>query len=67
MVAHIVCRDWPNDVMLYPQGDKLLCRAPGRFQIDGHEVEGRGTITSSSQIVGDDFSLSLEKLSPEKL
>jgi hypothetical protein len=60
--AHIVCRDWPNDVMLYPQGDQLLCRAPGRFQIDGHEVEGRGPITYSSQIVGEDFSLSLEKL-----
>lgn len=60
--AHIVCRDWPNDVMLYPQGDKLFCRAPGRFQIDGREVESKGAMTSSSQIVGEDFSLSLEKL-----
>ena len=60
--AHIVCRDWPNDVMLYPQGDKLFCRAPGRFQIDGREVEGKGAMTNSSQIVGEDFSFSLEKL-----
>ena len=60
--AHIVCRDWPSDVMLFPQGSTLYCRAAGRFQIDGHEVETKGAITRSSQVVGEDFSFSLEKL-----
>ncbi|HEY4310750.1 MAG TPA: FHA domain-containing protein [Pirellulales bacterium] len=60
--AHIVCRDWTNEVVLFPQGDDLFCRASGQYQVDGHEVEGRAPITRSSQIVGEDFSLSLEKL-----
>ncbi len=60
--AHIVCRDWPSEVMLFPQASTLYCRAPGRFQIDGQETESKGTITRSSQVVGDDFSFSLEKL-----
>jgi hypothetical protein len=59
--AHIVCRDWSREVVLFPQGDKLYCRAAGRYLVDGAECEANAQITRSSQIVGEDFSLSLEK------
>lgn len=60
--AHITCPNWASEVVLFPQGDELYCRATGRFEIDGVAVEGQAPITRSSQIVGEDFSLSLEKL-----
>jgi pSer/pThr/pTyr-binding forkhead associated (FHA) protein len=60
--AHIVCRDWPSEVVLFPQKETLRCRAAGGFQVDGVEANGQAAITRSSQIVGEDFSLSLEKV-----
>jgi hypothetical protein len=60
--SHIVCRDWPQDVVLFPQGGTLHCRTAGRFEVDSVAVEDRTTITRSSQIVGEDFSLSLENV-----
>jgi len=59
--AHVTCRNWSHEVVLFPQGDSLHCRTAGRFAVDGIDCEGRAPITSSSQIVGEDFSLSLEK------
>ena len=40
--SHIVCRDWPSDVVLFPQGSTLHCRTSGPIQVDGHEVEDQG-------------------------
>jgi len=60
--AHIVCRDWPQEVVLFSQGGNLHCRAAGHFQVDGVDVEGRSPIARSSQIVGESFSLSLENV-----
>ncbi len=60
--AHIVCRDWSQQVVLFSQGETLFCRAAGKFQVDGVEVEGTAPITLGSQIEGEDFSFSLEKL-----
>jgi len=60
--SHIVCPNWPADVVLFSQGNQLHCRTSGRFQIDGVEVDGRGPIGRSSQVVGEDFSMSLEEV-----
>jgi FHA domain len=60
--SHIVCPNWPADVVLFSQGDQLHCRTAGRFQIDGVEVDGRGPIGRSSQVVGEHFSMSLEEV-----
>ena len=60
--AHVRCPDWTQEVMLYAQGEKLLCRTPGQFRIDGIDVTGNATVGRSSQIVGDQFSLSLESV-----
>lgn len=60
--SHIVCPNWPADVVLFSQGNQLHCRTSGRFQIDGVEVDGRGPMGRSSQVVGEDFSMSLEEV-----
>jgi hypothetical protein len=60
--CHVVCRDWPHDVVLYRQADGWHCRAPGRFEIDGAPTTDRGPIGARSRIAADDFSLSLETI-----
>jgi hypothetical protein len=60
--AHVVCPDLTNDVVLFPSGDALQCRATGDFTVDGQPAVGRAKITRSSQVVGADFSLSLESI-----
>ncbi len=59
---HVVCRDWPDDVVLYRQDDDLYCRSMQPLEIDGLLCDGRGRITHSSRVTGDDFSMSLEEL-----
>jgi hypothetical protein len=60
--SHVVCPNLSAEVVLFGQGEQLHCRAAGTFQIDGATVEGRGPVGRSSQISGEDFSLSLEAL-----
>ena len=85
--SHVVCPNWPSDVVLFAQGDTLHCRTAGRFKIDGLDVEGVGSLfrrdsqpelpgkaskktpdpvrqasNRSSQVVGEEFSLSLEEV-----
>lgn len=60
--AHVTCPDLTSDVVLFPSGDSLQCRAQGEFTVDGAPAAGRAKITRSSQIVGADFSLSLESI-----
>lgn len=59
---HVVCRQWPQDVVLYQQNGQLACRTKGQFAIDGNEQKERGTLTLSSSVVGDAFSLKLEEV-----
>ena len=58
---HILCRCWPDEVILYRHGDALYCHTPMRgLVIDGVAQPGRGPITRRSRIAGDRFSMSLE-------
>jgi hypothetical protein len=58
--SHIVCPNWPHEVVLFRQGDKLGCRSPKPFRIDGVEQSGRGQLAERSQVAGVDFSFSVE-------
>jgi hypothetical protein len=58
--SHIVCPDWPHDVVLYRQGQGIGCRSPKAFRIDGVEQQGRGELGERSQVAGQDFSFSVE-------
>ncbi|MCH7725722.1 MAG: hypothetical protein IH991_04470 [Planctomycetes bacterium] len=60
---HVVCRDWPEDVVLFRQDNHLFCRSLERIEIDGKECEGQGEIFIGSRIVGNDFAISLEEVS----
>jgi pSer/pThr/pTyr-binding forkhead associated (FHA) protein len=60
--CHVVCRDWPVEVVLYRQRDELYCRAPGTFEVDGLSREGHCRITRHSRITGDGFSITLEEV-----
>ncbi len=62
--SHIVCRDWPHEVILYRHDTQLFCRAAGAIEIDGVRHRDRGQITRNSRVEGDGFSLSLEELRP---
>ncbi len=58
--SHIVCRDWPQDVVLFRQGAELVCLAPGSFEIDGRRCHDRGALVPGSRVAGHGFSFSLE-------
>ena len=58
--SHVVCRNWPREVILYRDGDELWCCTGDTLQIDGVLRTGRGQITEDSRIQGDGFSFNLE-------
>jgi len=60
--CHVVCRDWPGDVVLYRQHKDLYCRVAGTFEVDGIVHRDRARITRNSRISGDDFSITLEEV-----
>jgi hypothetical protein len=60
--AHIVCRDWPREVILYRRGQDLYCRAVGTFEIDGATCNGSGRISRNSHVEGSGFSFNLEAI-----
>ena len=60
--SHVVCRDWPSEVVLYRQEGELYVRSPGVLEVDAAPVKDRGPISYCSRVVGSHFSLSLEPL-----
>lgn len=60
--SHIECPDWSHELVIFRQGGELFCRGPSRFCIDGAAVADRGRLTRSSQVTGEDFSLSIERI-----
>ena len=60
--SHVVCRNWTREVILYRHDEELFCRAAGNFKIDGAWCKDRGRITRDSHIIGEGFSLKLERI-----
>jgi hypothetical protein len=60
--SHIVCRDWPLDVVLFRQPTGLVCLASGRFEVDGRPCQNRAPIAIGSRVSGEGFSFSLEEV-----
>jgi hypothetical protein len=58
--SHVVCPDWPQDVVLYRQGVTTGCRAARPFRIDEVEQRQRGILGERSRVSGDGFSFSVE-------
>jgi len=60
--SHVVCPDWPADVVLFRQEKDLYCRSSGAFEVDGVRCRGPERICRTSRVVGAHFSLSLEPI-----
>jgi hypothetical protein len=60
--SHIVCRGWPQDVVLFRQPTGLVCLASGQFEIDGRAFQNRGQVAVGSRVSGEGFSFSLEEV-----
>jgi hypothetical protein len=58
--SHIVCRNWSRNVVLHRLQDSLYCVTEGTFTIDGAVCERRGLVTPGRQVVGGDFTFSVE-------
>ncbi|WP_417388016.1 hypothetical protein [Gimesia sp.] len=60
---HVVCADWPGTVILYRQGDQVLCRS--RLNIDvNQEAVSEGTVlTPGSLVTGPDLRFRWEVVS----
>jgi len=59
---HVVCRDWPHDVVLYRQHGGLYCRSSTPLEIDGARCAQQGPLTLHSHVAGEQFSFSLEEI-----
>jgi hypothetical protein len=60
--SHVVCPDWPHEVVLYRHDDDLYCRTNGYWTVDGNRCQGRGRLTHNSRVEGEGFSLKLEEI-----
>jgi hypothetical protein len=58
--SHVVCRAWPQEVILVRHEEKLYCHATGRFQIDGVVCKNHGQLQANSRVSGEGFSFCLE-------
>lgn len=60
--SHVVCRDWPCEVILYRHEGELFCRTEGAFEVDGSEHHQHGRIHRNARVAGKGFSFSLEAI-----
>jgi hypothetical protein len=59
---HVVCRGWSHEVVLVRQGQSLTCHVPRPFSVDGEPFERRAAVTLDSNIQGEDFCVSFERI-----
>jgi hypothetical protein len=60
--SHVVCPDWPQEVVLSRQGKRLFCHTSGRLEIDGVCLREQGPLEPNSRVSGEGFAFSLEPL-----
>lgn len=60
---HVVCRQWPHDVVLHRQHGGLICSSSTPVEVDGRRYEGgRAPLGPNSHVDGEGFSFSLEEI-----
>lgn len=60
--SHVVCREWPGDVVLFRRGEVLACRGTMPIHLGGKPVEGKTVLPFGEHLSGDGFSITLERL-----
>ncbi|MFZ5829664.1 MAG: hypothetical protein ACOY3P_06235, partial [Planctomycetota bacterium] len=59
---HVVCREWPREVVLVRSGGELSARSEGGLIIDGVYYPKRGPLRLNSRVEADGLSFNLEPL-----
>lgn len=58
--SHIVCRNWPGEVVLFATKQELKVRCAEPIAVDGRLQTSPAVVRNTSQITGEGFSFSLE-------
>lgn len=61
--SHVICRDWTSEVVLFRRQEGLGCRSSAPFTINGQPASGKPVLPYGAPMVGESFSITLEKLS----
>jgi hypothetical protein len=59
---HVVCRNWPHDLVLHRQHGGLYCTSSTSLEVDGQVYTSRAPLTANSHVAGEGFSFSLEEI-----
>ncbi len=59
---HVVCRQWPHDVVLHRQHGGLFCTSATPLEVDGKRFDGKAPLNLHSRVDGEGFSFSLEEI-----
>ena len=60
---HIVCSDWPGQVMLVRQRDELWCRSQLELTVNGHRLGSGKRLRSGEIVMGADLRFRIEERS----
>lgn len=60
--SHILCREWPHEIVLFRRGEGIGCRTSQPLTIDGQRFEGKSPLPFGAHLGGEGISLSLERL-----
>ncbi|MEX2188816.1 MAG: hypothetical protein WD875_18550 [Pirellulales bacterium] len=60
--SHVVCRDWPDEVILFHEGKNLICRTNTVLNAGGQRREQRQVVGPGARIQGTDFAISFEEI-----
>lgn len=60
--SHVVCRDWPREMVVFRHDEKLFCQTTGPMAIDGVSCKDRGRLLPNSRVAGEGFSFGLEPI-----
>lgn len=52
---HVVCHDWPDTVILYRQGDQILCRSKHEIYVNQKSASEGALLTPGSLVSGPDL------------
>lgn len=61
--SHVVCRDWPADLVLFKRDGELYVRSDCPLEVNGAPYDGETPLPRNAQVVAEQFSMSVENLS----
>ncbi|MEZ6124579.1 MAG: FHA domain-containing protein [Planctomycetaceae bacterium] len=59
---HVCCSDWSDFVVLFRQGDHLMCRSRAAIEINGQALQGAGVLNHGDVVTGEELRFRIEQL-----